>query len=1124
MLTGTISYTDGLKTYKYNVEAVDNSFALNCRITSLNYDDLLFLAGEGATDLDVLDVRRFAIGLTKVTIAVSSYSEKEGEIVKGKYNDNFFTSLGSFVRLAKTRCTVANSLGVVDARLASGEFLPETKVDYSVKDDNGVSFGTVQLTVGDITEMHIKNDNFTVDLSETNGYCEVFFKIKSKVERGIKFDTSHTGVYIAPQIVNTDSIGGLYSCIEDVVKAHPEKELEWLLGKDYQIVSDDNLQEVCDYIYNHDGFVYYDTETTGLKITFKSRIDQGDVLVGVVLSVKYGESFFFPCRMKSIKNLCNGDHVYFMEHYMRRILEGKELVAHNAPFDWKVAYIYDINANIVQDTLALIKLTMGAEKGDLEVNLKSLAKLLLHRDSLSLSDLVIDNSWGEDETIKFWDLPYELVRLYACADTDNTMGILEFAIANDLLGAYNARKTYDIEMAFTLAVAYQEFYGHRFDVGKIDSLKEEITQNIEKYYQEMVGYVGHEFNPNSSPQLLNIMYKTEAEGGLGIPVQISRKSGRPTTDKETLKSLSEITDIDNNAVYPFVVALQKYRENEGIRKIIDQFPELATKDGYIFSDIQQYGTRTGRVSTKKPNYQGYNDPVKKNIIPRPGYYMSDSDYSSIEYRVLGSVSGNEKIKEGFVDPDFDYHSYQASRMYSIPYANITSKLRKAAKGINFGLPYGMGDESLGVRIFGTASNENTRKAAELRIKYFDGQQEILDFFEKARNMGVDKGYTETFFGRRRYYNKATTSRGAIRRQAGNQVIQGTAADIYKLAIGRLFKRICKEGWLGKVLLTGFIHDETLNEIHNSIDPAKWLSVLREEFQVVIEGWCPLYMGFGFGMSWYEAKKTEWSVKLQSEWIDKYAETGYPKWTGDGRALCDEIPEIIAEFTARDIENQIQETNSQNNTIKPALNNELFNVLFGDNSMTSSYSKILSQEKYSNGAVDEEELLDELNKVYITSIPKDSNGNIIRSFPKTKDTQVALDYYCLLRGINRANVNLLSIEEIKPEENTTKVRILMDDAEDYSLSVEDERILIDKRVDTLGLYLNTETKEINLLLPDKEYLDYIFNHSNDKVEGYNIRFKDNINKRWLTTKRYIKSEDIRAIQEMYILYLNSKIGA
>ena len=914
MLIGSIVYnSQSGKTYKYSAKGIDNSFSMSLSLASANYDAILCMEEEGISDsTTALWERRFDIGMANINVQTqNSISPSTGKKVKAPINTDFFCSLGSVIRYAKVNCIKRNEKGYTGLQLASGEFEVHPESDYIIKFPNSDDiFAEVRLNYGDIVKLHINSPRFVIDLEDDAGETELFYKIVDGQKVGIKFDSDYLGFDVTQYIVeDIASEDGLYTCIEDIVKAHPDKEFSWLLKKNYIIVDDEHLDEICDYIYNWDGYVYYDTETTGLNINFKSRIGQADQCVGVVLSVKYGESFYFPMQMKKIPNLCNGDHFYFMEHYMRRILEGKELVAHNMSFDWKVGYIYDINCNIVHDTMAIIKLTLGAERKNYPMGLKENTKLILGRDSLELSDLVVDNSWGESD-IKFWDLPYELVRLYACADTDNTNGLLQYAINTDLLNKYNATKVYEIEIAFSFAVAYQEFYGHRIDINNLDKMREEIGKGQAHEMEEMEKIVGHEFNPNSPKQLTNILYNE-----LGIPEQISRKTGRPTTDKETLKKLSELTDIEDNVKYPFVGHLIKFREYEGVRKIIDKFPEHVTEDGYVFSSVMQYGTTTGRVSINNPNYQSYNDPIKKNVVPRPGFYMFDTDYSSVEYRVLGNMVGNKKIMENFKDPDFDYHAYQAAHMYNVPYSAVTKKLRKAAKGINFGLPYGMGDESLGIRVFGEASPENTHKAAALRTAYFKGQEDIRDWFEYHRNRGVHEGFTETYFGRRRYYHREDFSVSAIRRQAGNQVIQGTAADIYKTAVGRVFKRICKEGWLGKVMLTGFIHDELLGEVSNDINPALWLKVLREEFEVKITNpdgspWSPLYMGFGYGTSWYEAKSVELPIKLQWEIVEKYGETGFPEWDGNGRKFCDTVPDKLRDFEVRDIRNQLLDPDNQ----------------------------------------------------------------------------------------------------------------------------------------------------------------------------------------------------------------------
>lgn len=1112
MLRGTITHK--ATGFSYKVYGMDTAGSLNLRISSQKFNAICLMSNPDCVELgNELWERGIKISTAKIDVETEHHTDDTtGKIVKSPINQEFFCQLGAILRYLKVHCTTRNIDGFTGLQLASGEFEPEEYTSFTIPTEDGSdTLATVKLRLGNIYEMKCESPLFSIDIvNDPLLDNELYPSFKNGISKGFANTVEYLGFEVEKQTVfASNALGGMYSSLDEVIEAHPEKEFEWLRGKDYKIVTDEMLEEVCEYIYNYDDYVYYDTETTGLRINFKSRIGQADQCVGIILSVIDGESFFFPMQMKAIKNLCGGDHFFFMEHYMRKILEGKELVAHNMVFDWKVSYIYDINANIVHDTLAIFRLTIGAEKKDLSVGLKELTEMLLHRDALELSDLVVDDSWGESD-VRFWDLPEELVKYYACADTDDTRGIFKYAMQNDLLTKYNAHKTYEIEIAFSFAVAYQEFYGHLFDVNKTEKLRTEIMGNIDRLYKEMCDIIGHEFNPNSSPQLLKILYKE-----LGIPEQISRKTGRPTTDKETLKKLGELTDIDGNIKYPFVQLLLEYRVNEGVRKIIDKFPEVATQDGYLFPGVKQYGTTTGRVSIKEPNYQSYNNPVKKEIIPRPGYYMFDTDYSSVEYRVLGNMSGNKMIKDSFYDPDFDYHSYQAARMYGVPYSSVTGKLRKAAKGINFGLPYGMGDESLGVRIFGEKSDENTRKASALRKSYFKGQEDIEVFFQNARENGASNGYTETYFGRRRYYNRAQYSINSIKRQAGNHVIQGTAADVYKLAVGRVFKRICREGWLGKVLLTGFIHDELLGEVSVDIDPMQWLKVLREEFEVKITDekgnqWCPLYMGFGWGRNWYEAKSTEIPIKLQWEFVEKYGETGFPSWNGDVGAFCDSVPDMLRVFEIEDCSRQLLSEEAQGKEIKPALNSAILGVIKED---AKHYKEVLENE--------------DLRSVYhIQGTITDSEGNIITDVPKTSDTQEAIDYFCMLHNVDRSKVNVLSIADVDVKESTNALGgmdyVDEEESEEEQTRQQLER-LINDRIQTLGLYVDYENKEISCLMLPSSWLQLIKQHTVPKDTdntACNLIFIDYKNKQKYTTQVAVPTKEIMSIQSIYMTYFKS----
>lgn len=1302
MLTGTITVKKAYANYvdqstvtqdvisldrdlTYEFKGIDSSTCLYGELSTHDYEAIRFMASS-TDDLDEMWVRRFDLNLNSIKPEREQWKDENGKTVKSAVNFDFFCMLGATLRYAKYRCRPECAVGYTGLQSASGEFTPESETEYVITSENAdeaakLNLGTVRLKLGEFMSIHIETPVFSIVIDEDPRMeIEVFPTIKNCQPKGFQFEEGYLGfkvdIYSGLVDANTD---GMYTNLEDIIKNNPDREFSWLLGKKYIIVDDTMLEDVVKYFEDvpDNERIYYDTETSGLRITFRSRFGQDDQCVGIILSYEDGVSYFFPMQMKSIPNLCNGDHFYFMEHYMRHILENKRLVAHNMSFDWKVSYIYDINANIVDDTMALFNLTLGNEKENFPAGLKALTKLILHRDSLELSDMVASDSWGEND-IRFWDLPRELVRLYACADTDNTRGLMQYAIQNDLLHRYNATKVYEIEIAFSYAVAYQEFYGHKIDVDNLDVLHKELDEGLSSNMAKMEEIVGYEFNPNSSKQLQRIMY-TE----LGIPEQISRKTGRVTTDKETLKALSEITDLEGNPKYPFVAYLQKYREFEGIRKIVDKFPELSTPDGYIFSEVQQYGTTTGRVSVKKPNYQSYNDPVKKNVVPRPGFYMTDTDYSSVEYRVLGNIVGNKKIKEGFVDPDFDYHQYQAARMYGVPYASVTSKLRKAAKGINFGLPYGMGDQSLGVRVFGEESKENTLKAAALRAKYFEGQEDVKEFFDTTRAGGVANGYTETFFGRRRYYHRNKFSVAAIRRQAGNAVIQGclggntlietrdfgivpisevvgymgevwngtrwthgdvlysgkkqkciielengqeficspihkflvmedpaslasyveckdlkrgtrikinkgsdlkvrsaeatesvkvakvaitdeyidmydvcntdegyyvadglithnTAADVYKLAVGRLFLRICKEGWLGKVLFTGFIHDEVLCEVHCSIDPMKWLKVLREEFEVKIKGWCPLYMGFGFGMSWYEAKKTELPIQLQWELVKKYGETGYPKWHGDGKELCAEIPDMLRDFSIRHAEASLKDPEYQGKEIKPATNKLVIDIIAED---AGYYNKIVpdalkavipnfdaSSESLNIAVLGDksEEVISGINEKlraeHIDGVLHAENGELITQLSKLKETQAAIDLYCRLHSVDRSLINVKNLAEGTVNADAPAG---LSDVAGFSGGEDDGtdmQALADSRVEAFGMFLDTEESRVILKMLPPQYMAFIRQRCNKEQNGYRIRFKDTANCMFYDTECYLPSEEVQTIQSMYIQYFKQAAGS
>lgn len=827
--------------------------------------------------------------------------------------------------------------------------------------------GTISYDIGLITKLDCSNKYAEIHLETVDdSHIEegIFKELKEKDKFGRKLYSTPVSIVgfklteellgfpYVPEVAKELPQGfGMYQTIEEVIQAHPDKNTTWILDRDYHIVSDENLDTVIQMFNEWEDPIAYDTETSGLKINFKSRTNEADQLVGVVLSRKPGEGYYFPLQHKLFPNLCNGDHFYFMDRYMRPILENKKIICHNLKFDWKVAYIYDINVNCVYDTMLAMGVTKRYEDETFELGLKALTQNIFARDSFELSDFVMGGSFGDSE-IAFWDLPYELVRQYAPADTDNTYDLYEYIEREGILNKYDARKVFEMEITFAKAVAYSEFYGYHIDVDKIPELQERIVGAMEDCKKKMFAIAGEEFNPNSPQQLVHIMYEK-----LGV----ERVGEKASTDKETLKTLASRENPDGSPKYPFVKLLKTYRDNESIYKnFLKRLPEFATADGYIFPDVLQIGTNTGRVSVKNPNYQGYNDIVKHYVVPRKDFLHFDSDFAQIEQRVLVSYSSlmfndftSLALLKDFDDPDMDYHQYQAARMFNVPYAAVTKSMRQQSKGINFGLPYGMGDESLGTRIFGERNRENTKKAADLRKKFFQGQELIEQFFEKVRSDGVREGYTKTQWGRRRYYHKGVFSVAEIRRQAGNHVIQGTAADIYKQAVNNMFERICKEGWLGKVLINGFIHDEMLIEVHKSINPYYFFKVWRDEFEVKPDKYCRLYAGAGVGYCWYDAKKLDLPPLYIQEIIDKYQED--MEWNEDHLEFLADVKKEFKKHKTNRVKTYITDSTSQGEIIKPAISSLLgeeidiiLDDISNDNDKIEQLNGILQDNKLTSG--------------------------------------------------------------------------------------------------------------------------------------------------------------------------------
>ena len=341
----------------------------------------------------------------------------------------------------------------------------------------------------------------------------------------------------------------------------------------------------------------------------------------------------------------------------------------------------------------------------------------------------------------------------------------------------------DIEMPLCEVLASMEFYGVKADAEGIKAFGEDLKIKIDELTSQIYMYAGKEFNIASTKQLGDVLFED-----LGLPAKKKTKSGY-STNADVLESL-----MDKHPIVPLIV---EYRTLTKLNSTyVDGLLKLIHPDGRVHSVFKQTETRTGRISSTEPNMQ--NIPVRKEIgrnmrkffVAEDGYTLLDADYSQIELRVLASVCGDKNMQEAFSEGR-DIHTSTAAQVFDIPEDFVTPEMRSAAKAVNFGIIYGIGAFSLSKDIGVTVAE------AKRYIKnYLDNFPKVSEFMDKTVDDGIKNGYVTTLFGRRRYIPELSASNKVLqafgKRAAMNAPIQGAAADIIKIAMVRVYKKLREE--------------------------------------------------------------------------------------------------------------------------------------------------------------------------------------------------------------------------------------------------------------------------------------------------------------------------------------------
>ncbi len=401
---------------------------------------------------------------------------------------------------------------------------------------------------------------------------------------------------------------------------------------------------------------------------------------------------------------------------------------------------------------------------------------------------------------------------------------------------------YEIEIPLSPVLASMEILGFCLDAeglhSYIESLKALMRQTEERIYM----LAGREFNLNSPKQLGEVLFEE-----MGLPVQKKTKTGY-ATDAETLSKLS--------AANPIVEDILFYRQ---VAKLVGTYGEnliaLCDENGRIHTSFNQTGTATGRLSSVDPNLQ--NIPVRTElgrelrkffVAKNDDYVLLDADYSQIELRLLAEISGDETMREAFVSGE-DIHASTASKVFRIPLDAVTKQLRSRAKAVNFGIVYGIGDFSLAQDI------GVSRKAAREYIdSYLATYTKVDEYLNNTKAQARENGYTVTMFGRRRPIPELSAKNKNLQafgeRVAMNSPIQGSAADIIKIAMIDVYKALEKSGIDAKLILQ--VHDELIIECHKDY-VNKASEILRECMENAVKTTVPLTAEVSVGANWLDAK-------------------------------------------------------------------------------------------------------------------------------------------------------------------------------------------------------------------------------------------------------------------------------
>ena len=582
-------------------------------------------------------------------------------------------------------------------------------------------------------------------------------------------------------------------------------------------------QELLQKLAEAEAFAF-DTETTGTDPIVAE-------LVGMSFAITEGKAYYVPVSAER-------DEAQQVVESFRAVLtdENSLKIGQNIKYDYLVLQNYGVElGGPMFDTMIAHYLLQP----ELSHGMDYLAEVYLKYDTIKIESLIGARGRGQKN---MRDLAPATICDYACEDADVTLR-LKHILEKELVTAGAERLFYDIEMPLVRVLAYMERNGARISTDTLQETSHYFTERLLQIENDIYSLAGFTFNIASPKQVGEVLFER-----LKIVDKAKKtKSGQYSTSEEVLEGL--------RTKHPIV---EKILEHRGLKKLlstyVDALPALINPlTGKIHTSFNQTVTATGRLSSSNPNLQNIpirnedGKEIRRAFIPEPGCEFFSADYSQIELRIMAHLSGDENLIEAFRSGE-DIHAATAAKIYHVPIEEVTREQRSRAKTANFGIIYG-------ISVFGLAERMNVSRgeAKELIENYFITYSGVKRYMDESIAVAREKGYIETILHRKRYLPDITSHNSVVRgyaeRNAINAPIQGSAADIIKIAMIEIYRRFRAENLRSTMMLQ--VHDELNFSVYPE-EKERVQQIVIEAMESAYTMQVPLRADYGWGTNWLEA--------------------------------------------------------------------------------------------------------------------------------------------------------------------------------------------------------------------------------------------------------------------------------